>query len=86
MFSFYHNWKNSEKLGGYKKKSGILCFVNTQSEFNMSYLSHVTPLSGHGKIIAATIYKYLKEENLLDQPIYVIGTVMLKQKMEPSTS
>ena len=37
------------------------------------YLSHVTPPSGHGKVIAATIYKYLKEENLLDQPIYVIG-------------
>ena len=49
-------------------------------------LSHVTPLSGQGKIIAATIYKYLKEENLLDQPIYVIGTVMLEQRMEPSTS
>ena len=37
------------------------------------YLSHVTPQSGHGKVIAATIYKYLKEENLLDHPKYVIG-------------
>ena len=37
------------------------------------YLSHVTPPSGHGRIIAQSIYNLLKEEDLLDQPISVIG-------------
>ena len=37
------------------------------------YLSHVTPPLGHGRVIAETIYKYLDEEDLHDQPIYVIG-------------
>ena len=36
------------------------------------YLSHVTPPSGHGRIIAQSIYNFLKEEDLLDQPISVI--------------
>ena len=37
------------------------------------YLKHVTPPTGHGKVIAATIYKYLVEENLVDQPLFVAG-------------
>lgn len=37
------------------------------------YLTHVTPPSGHGKVIAATIFQYLVDENLLDEPLYVAG-------------
>ena len=35
------------------------------------YLTHVTPPTGHGKVIAGAIYKFLVEENLQDQPITV---------------
>ena len=37
------------------------------------YLSHVTPISGHGKVIAGAIYKFLVEEKLQDNPILVVG-------------
>ena len=37
------------------------------------YLTHVTPPTGHGEVIARTIYQFLVEENLLEHSILVVG-------------
>ena len=37
------------------------------------YLTHVTPVSGHGIVIAKAIYDFLIDESLQDEPILTIG-------------
>ena len=37
------------------------------------YLTHVTPKTGHGKVVARVIYDFLIEHELTNQPLYVAG-------------
>ena len=37
------------------------------------YLTHVTPKTGHGKVVARAIYDFLVEHELTNQPLYVAG-------------
>ena len=65
--------KQNPKTGRWSPKMEVQDHYVMIVEPGSQYLSHVTPPSGHGRVIAETIYKYLEEEDLLDQPIYVIG-------------
>ena len=38
-----------------------------------NYLTHVTPKTGHGKVVARAIYDYLVEHEFTNQPLYVAG-------------
>ena len=37
------------------------------------HLTHVTPKTGHGKVVARAIYDFLVEHELTNQPLYVAG-------------
>ena len=37
------------------------------------YLTHVTPKTGHGKVVARAIYDFLVEQELTNQTLYVAG-------------
>ena len=37
------------------------------------YLTHVTPKTGHGKVVARAIYEFLVDHELTNQPLYVAG-------------
>ena len=65
--------KQNPKTGRWSPRMQVEDHYVMIVEPGSQYLSHVTPPSGHGKVIAETIYRYLEEEDLLDQPIYVIG-------------
>ena len=45
--------------------------VLTEPENN--YLTHVTPKTVHGKVVARAIYDFLVEHELTNQPLYVAG-------------
>ena len=38
-----------------------------------NYLTHVTPKTGHEKVVARAIYDFLVEHELTNQPLYVAG-------------
>ena len=38
-----------------------------------NYLTHVTPKTGHGKVVAGAIFDFLVEHEWTNQPLYVTG-------------
>ena len=42
-------------------------------KLGIGYLTHVTPKTGHGKVVAQAIYNFLVEHELTNQPLYVAG-------------
>ena len=43
------------------------------TEPGIDYLTHVTPKTGHGKVVARAFYDFLVEQELTNQPLYVAG-------------
>ena len=63
----------NEKTGKWSPKLEIEDHYVILEEPGSEYLTHVTPVTGHGDVIAKAIYDFLETESWQDQPIYVVG-------------
>jgi hypothetical protein len=63
----------NEKTGKWSSRMEVEDHYVILLEPGSQYFTHVTPQSGHGKLIAKAIYDFLVEQQLTGQPIMVAG-------------
>ena len=63
----------SEKTGKWSPTVVIQDHYVVQDEPGSQYITHVTPKSGHGNVIARSIFDFLNEESLLTKPMSILA-------------